>query len=397
MARRVPGYPLRSGHRYARRLVPIPQSPSGGPSGHEEDQLDSHRAPRRAGRWWATAAAATIAVLLLGEAAAAVVGSRLAEPQVWADRAQEVKVAQMDSLAQAGCVDVVVTGNSMVRDAVVPAELVAALGPVTAYNAALDAATPALVEPWMVEVVQERLEPGLVVVGLSSFDLNVNSKAGNAALDAFLSSPGGREGFLAEWDREISQRSALVRHRSQLRDPGGLAKAVTEPAPTPEPLPKEDGRAVIPGVLGPDGEGRSRRDLRYTGPGSAGARFASSQLLADFAMADDPAAEVAELVEAIRSGSGRPSVAVLLLPTTDAFAELHPGGRDQQAAAEAAVVEGARRAGAPLLDLRTLELPDDAFADTHHLNGTGAAELSRSLARRLPEVAGHTPDCSQGR
>lgn len=336
-------------------------------------------------------------MLVLAEAAAAVVGARLADPQVWADRAQEVKVAQMDSLAEAGCVDVVVTGNSMVRDAVVPAELVAALGPVTAYNSALDAATPAMLEPWTIGVVQERLEPGLVVVGLSSFDLNVNSKAGNAALDAFLSSPGGREGLLAEWDREISQRSALVRHRSQLRDPGTLAKAVTDPAPTPEPLPSEDGRAVIPGVLGPDGEGRSRRQLHDTGPDSAGARFASSQLLADFAMADDPAAEVAELVEAIRSGPGRPSVAVLVLPTTEAFAELHPEGRDQQLAAEAAVVEGARRVDAPLIDLRSVALPDDSFADTHHLNATGATAVSGEIGSQLPDLLGELPRCGSRR
>jgi hypothetical protein len=178
-----------------------------------------------------------------------------------------------------------------------------------------------------------------------------------------------------------------VRHRGELRHPDALWSALGGDR-SPGPV-LEDGRPVLPGVLGPDGEGRSRVDLEDPGPTGPAARFAASQLLAGFDPGRDPAGRVAELLVRVGGGETDRRVVAVLLPTTPGFAELHPGGRAQQDAAEDAVVEGARRAGVPLVDLRHLDLPEGSFADTHHLNGTGAAAASRALGRHLGDLGTH--------
>src|SRR5690606_40579241 len=82
------------------------------------------------------------------------------------------------------CAELGVVGNSMARDDVVPSVLEDELG-VEAYNAALDAAGPELLARWVDQQVQPRLDPSTVVLALSSADLNDNSEAGRAALDAY--------------------------------------------------------------------------------------------------------------------------------------------------------------------------------------------------------------------
>jgi hypothetical protein len=326
-------------------------------------------------------------VLVGAEAGARSIGGRLEDPVEWGDAAQSAKVAQMDALAEHGCVPVVAAGNSMVRDAVVPDVVAGELGGTAVYNAALDAAGPDLVGAWVTDQVAPRLEPATVVVGLASMDLNEASPAARAATEAYRAAPGGRPGWWGALDRAARDASALVRHRGELRHPDALWSALGGDR-SPGPV-LEDGRPVLPGVLGPDGEGRSRVDLEDPGPTGPAARFAASQLLAGFDPGRDPAGRVAELLVRVGGGETDRRVVAVLLPTTPGFAELHPGGRAQQDAAEDAVVEGARRAGVPLVDLRHLDLPEGSFADTHHLNGTGAAAASRALGRHLGDLGPH--------
>lgn len=320
--------------------------------------------------------------MVLAEAGARWLGPRLEEPVVWGDSAQAVKAAQMDDLAGVGCVPVVVAGNSMVRDAVVPSIVVDRLGGSRVYNASLDAAGPELLEPWLVDQVVPRLRPATVVVGLASVDLNTASPAASAAAEAYRSAPEGRTGVLGALDRAVRRRLALVRHRGELRRPQLVWDALGgDRSPGPD---REDGRPVLAGVLGPDGEGRSRAALVDPGPSGPGARFAAEQLLAGFDLGPDPAARVTGLLDAVRgAGGGGRDVVVLLLPVTPAFGDLHPGGPPQQVEAEQAILDGAERAGAPVVDLRDLDLPDAAFADTHHLNATGASAVSTALGDAL--------------
>src|SRR5689334_3874082 len=211
----------------------------------------------------ATGIGVGIVVLLVLELATRQLAPYLTEPKLWGDDATTVKVAQMDARA-GGCTDLVLAGNSMGRDAFDPATFTAA-DPAhrPAYNASLDAASPELLERWVTEEVVPRLHPRTVVLSLASLDVNANSRAGQSAVSAYDAAALSRPGWWGRVEAAAVDASDLVRYRTDLRSPGEVWDALNrardgQPAPRLSP-------AGLPGVLGGDGQGISRRDLHYTG------------------------------------------------------------------------------------------------------------------------------------
>lgn len=332
-------------------------------------------------RRWARTALAAVAVLVAGELAARTLAPHLPAPDLWADTATATKVAQLDRLAESeGCVDVLFVGSSMTRDGLDPGRFTAA-DPLDrrAYNAALDAAGPALLRRWLEDTVLARVDTTTVVIGVASFDLNESARIVASALAAHGDAPYSATGLVNELEAWSVRHSALVRHRAALRDPEELAGAVGrwwrgERADRPSP----DG---IPGVLAADGHGLSRRTLRYDGD-LGPQRFVRDQLLNDFAMG---AAGEAALVDLVGSLQARGiDVALLPLPVTDDYVAQHPRGAADQAAFEAALTRVAEHTGAALLEAPPV--PASAFADTHHLNAAGSDLLSGALPALLTDA-----------
>lgn len=330
--------------------------------------------PRRLGRAVCTAALATLAVLALAELGSSTLSRYLPEPKLWGDDATAVKIAQMD-LRSNRCTDVVVAGNSMARDAFLPKTFEAS-DPEhrMAYNASLDAASPPMLRRWLTEEVLPRLHPTTVVLALASLDVNGNSRAGRAAHEKYDDAPLSRPGRAGRLEAATVRRSSLLRHRSELRQPQVLWEALAR-ASRGEGIPS----ATDSGVLGPDGEGRSRQALRYNGNPASGA-FLSDQLLNDFEIDGALIDAEADLVDELESQGI--SVVLVVLPVTANYRDSHPGGQSQF---EAFLV-GARRMAAEH-DAPLIELQDGAdlgrFADTHHLNREGAEALSRTLPALL--------------
>jgi hypothetical protein len=333
-------------------------------------------------RWRARALplVALLATLVAAEAAARWVEPALREPQLYADDTTAVKVLQMD---RRGCADVVVAGNSMGRDAFDPEGFTAA-DPAhrQAYNASLDAASPALLRRWLLDEVVPRLDPGLVVITLASLDLNANSAASKAALDAYDRADLTATGPLAATGRAAIDGSALVRNRVELRDPLALAAAAGRRW-TGDTAGRRSAEG-LPGVVGPDGEGLSRRGLRYRHDATTKA-FTRQQLLAGWEL--DPVQVVAlgDLLAGLRT-AGIDAV-LAILPVTRDYVGLHPGGAADVQRFRTAVHDVAGAAGVPVLDLHD-ETPagvadDGAFADTHHLNQIGQRWFSTTLPGRL--------------
>ena len=77
-------------------------------------------------------------------------------------------------------------------------------------------------------------------------------------------------------------------------------------------------------------------------------------------------------------------VVLVVLPVTADYQALHPNGRADVDDFVGRVRRAADQSGARLIDLHT-ETNDGWFADTHHLNQTGADELSRRLPELLAE------------
>ncbi len=258
----------------------------------------------------------------------------------------------------------------------------------SAYNAALDAATPALLSRWTLEEVQPRLDPATVVLGLSSFDLNDNARIAASALESYTTAPLSRDDLFGRLQAPLLEHSALFEYRNELRDPTELWAGIQRArrGERTERL-SPDG---IEGIIGPDGEGLSRRPLRYTGAVSI-QRFDQTELLNDFRMGGTQIDAADALVTELDDRGVE--VVLLLLPVTQDYVELHPdGGADFQRFLVTAR-RLAERTGAVLVDAHGWAQGDALFADTHHLNGDGALAFSADLPALLADAGATTPAC----
>jgi hypothetical protein len=320
---------------------------------------------------------AAIAIVLLAEGGARVLAPYLTEPERYGDDATAVKVAQMDARGP-GCTDVVLAGNSMGRDAFDPVAFTASdAGHRSAYNASLDAASPELLEPWLLDQTLPRLDPDVVVITMASLDVNASGPATRAALEAYRGAERTRTDLLGRFGAEVASVSDLVAYRTQLRDPAELATAIDRlQSRTGAARPTPTG---IDGVLGADGEGLSRRALRYRGePGAK--LFTREQLLKGWALDDGQLAAARSLIDGLRAEGVE--VVLAVLPVTEDYVAQHPGGEADFDVFLDAVDRLATDEGVALLDLHDAAGPE-LFADTHHLNGDGAAWFSAELAQRL--------------
>ena len=118
---------------------------------------------------------AAVLVLVLAEFGARTLGPYLPAPDLYADQTTAVKVRQLDRLHdRARCATVVIAGNSMARDDLVPSAMGDGFDEgVAVYNASLDAASPTLLDRWIPDEVVPAADPDLIVIGLSSFDLSL--------------------------------------------------------------------------------------------------------------------------------------------------------------------------------------------------------------------------------
>jgi hypothetical protein len=326
---------------------------------------------------WRIAAVVALVVLLSGELAVRAAEPYFDAPEVWADQATAVKIAQLDDI---DCADVVFVGSSMARDAFVP-EVFSDADPAhrASYNAALDAASPQLLEHWVLDQVAPRANPGAVVIGVASFELNRGSTITVAAEEAYQRSAYSGTGFANRLEGWFTRQLALVRNRATLRDPSALASAWQrwrDGARADRPS-----SAGIPGVLAEDGHGLSRRERHYS-PSADAQAFVEEQLLGDYAISTEQTDALERLIRSLRRDGVE--VALVELPVTDDYLALHPRGADDDRDFQRAIRDLADRTGAVVVP--RVDVPDEAFADTHHLNGEGADQLSAALPGLLADA-----------
>ncbi len=320
-------------------------------------------------RWVIRFGLAALAMVVLGEIGARVALSRSDAPVLrWHDFSAQLKVEQMD---ERGDIDLVVIGTSMAQQDIVPGILAEALaddaGPSPAiYNASLNGGVPVVMEPWLLDQVVPRLDPEVVVWGLSALDVSL--EYGDATLEAYDDALQTKTGLLAEVDRAVSRFSDLVAARAVLRNPDQILGSGRD----------ENRRSLAEAEaeVGPDGE---RRDFASaTGIGRA---QEMARRITPFQLDRDDLAAIARTVDALR----RRGIEVVFveLPVPDRFLELYPGGPPQHQLVTDTIV-----ALGDALDVEVIApvgpTDDASFVDFTHLDAEPAAAFTRSLAPSLP-------------
>lgn len=289
---------------------------------------------------------------------------RAASFNAWNDWQATHKVEAIDALARRGGSPLVLMGSSMMDYAVDPGALSKLLGlQRPAFNASLNGAEARLMDFWLLNVVVPRLRPQVVVIGVSSRELNDLGRGTREAFEAVRNSYGGRTAAtdLSPTERilEVGERvSGIVRYRTLLRAPSRLFKA--------EPL--EEGLAVT--VLGAPTHPRRLDTYRTLPPISGG-----------FAVGGSALGALKHLIERLKSSKIR--VLLVEMPISpDGYAR-HPNGMADYRSFQQAVGQFVATTGTSFADMLSPFPTTEWFGDTLHVNKRGRERFTQLLAGTL--------------
>jgi hypothetical protein len=298
------------------------------------------------------------------------IGARLVEdslpPLQYDPPRLDQKAVEIDSV---GAAEVIFLGSSMVEVAVEPSLFIDSQARYsTAYNAAVENASPRLWQMWLDDVVIPGLDPKVVVIGVSSFTFNDNGANDETFIDTYRKSPARGPSSLTVNPRTWS---TLYKRRRDLRNPDVWQQLVGGSGETPAFYP-----------LGYNDRVRNRP---YEVPDYYRERTVDG-VLNDYSSGGHERAALEALVAALQSRQITPLLVIMPAVMED-HVPMHPNGladfdRHFQIASEIA-------ASAGIVVLRPpAELSDRSyFVDPVHLNGTGSDLFTGWIAGELERLA----------
>ena len=329
---------------------------------------DEQAPPARRRRRLAKVALITALVLVGAEGALRLRASALPAPADWAIPAIGHKFEQIKELEQNGGASVVFLGASTVDAGLDPDRFPVKAGERPAYNAAVRGGTMSVIGTWAKHVAIPRLRPDVVVLGLSSRELNENDKPRAIRERAFYEAPAVREllGETSMWERagrRLERASALFKYRTKLRDPRYIPALVGVGE-----LPAEDANSAND-YVGTGGELTAFERSRY-----AGAAFFKNKTK-PVPIGTAQREQLRDLLTFLRSHA--PRVLVVNMPVTGDYVSTQTPA--QRAAFDAILAAETKDAGASYV--KTGIWPTTLFGDPTHTNGAGAQRLATVLSK----------------
>lgn len=310
-----------------------------------------------------------LVVMLFAESGARAVDERLPEPIEWYDENTQVQIEQMDRYnRKQQRADFVFAGTSMVFRGIDPMAFEeASREPTFAYNVGVLAGMPPIQQRWLLEEVEPRLKPRVVVYGMSSLDFQ--GRRYKFAVNSYESAPATRKGFMASAQRFGARLLKIVQVRAVLRDPDTLAEVQETPKPSgPIERTRElmDDRGHIP---------KAKRNVSN----KERMRMRDS-VLRDYKISARGTRQIERIIRTLE----RRDVTVILvsMPVPERYIEVHPRGADDFNAAERHIARLAGRMDLPVIDMSD-SMPESSFADYTHLSQEGAVAFTRKLQREL--------------
>lgn len=334
--------------------------------------------PRRRRPKWLPLLAGFFAILLVGELGMRLIADRLPEPLEYHILQAQELVHDMDRLDAAHRrSDLVMVGTSMTGRGMLPKVFEQKMGSVDwANNLALPAGQTTLQERWVLDEVEPRLKPRRVVWGISSLDFNGGRVT--KPIDFYNRARATRPGLLGDADRFLSDHSALVKHRAELRDPLVLAHVLTgenlHKTARQQPLRQigtwhHGDKPVTPAQLARD-KAAHLVSIR-------------AHQLRDFRIGTKEMAAFKHTLDELRRDGVE--VAVVLMPVTTGYLSAHPHGAADFNRWKRTVTKVLADRSVPALDF-TRTQPDSRFRDQEHLFLPAAREFSGQVADRLQKL-----------
>jgi len=322
----------------------------------------SHERPHRSRfRWLAAWLGVAIAVLLVGEAAATAIEPRLPAKGKWyhpsADERYDVLTSSPNAASMTAD-DYVVIGSSMVARGV-HQDRVSELLDAHVLNMGLAGATPSVVEPWSVDHVLPATGASHVVWGVSTVEFSASFHVG--VTDSYARQLADRTDWLGGPTRFVFDRSALFRHRNDLRAPVSLLNEIRD-GPNRKML-------TVPMYLQSTEHNPDLINERE--PYVTGFELSQQELDRFERLSRDIIA------------SGR-SLTIVYMPVTPGFVAAHPGSafNDFSERLERKVSDLSDAGDIRFLDLHDA-MSEQNFADGNHLSSDGAIAFATVLSAEL--------------
>ena len=332
---------------------------------------------RSKSRRWAVIAGVIVVCVVVAEVTARTLEPLLPAADRWPTDQTAAKADQIARLAADGSpIDVVFLGSSVVVQGVDPVAFNDAPADLTSYNAALDGASMRSVEAWSRDVVFPSLDPRAVVIGLTTRDLNDRGVSQQEFYRSLTASSGFRDHKPksgADWlFGQIANRSALLRIRPFLRQPGTMLQGV---------LGKDSEAALLPGPFG----AAPIDDHAFAYDSSESWRnFWRTRHFNDFTMGGH---ELSALQALIQLALEQERLVFLVeMPFHDDYLSVQPNGRTEVERLHDLLATLNYGAGVELIALADSYGPE-VFRDPAHLNPTGAAALAAELAAHVSDSA----------
>ena len=313
-----------------------------------------------------------VIVLLLLELVARVLEPRLLPAARWNHALSGGHLQNIERLAAAGGVDILVVGSSTVGSDVDARQLAAEVDlPRGAYNLWMSGPSMQSIELLTSRWALPALSPSVLVIGVTSRELNDAGESQREHVEVLRGSPAGRRLLagdhpLRRLEQAISDVSALVRTRQELRQPHRVLAALqgASDGSTIDSRGMDVGKLDRALEILPEHVEQEQAALRPFAVGGA---------------------ELASLARLVSDARGRGIEVVLIdMPVLEAaYVPYHERGRADDERYQEVLASFARAQEVELVQARDLTWDEDLFADENHLNGDGARRLTGLLGRAL--------------
>lgn len=324
-----------------------------------------------------------LVVLLAGELVVRVRADALPPNQTWFGPEMQYKSRQIDTLEQHGGASVVFIGSSNLDAAGDTRFFTETPSNRPVYNASTGAGTLTTIDVWSERFALPRLQPDVVVIGLTGRELNPNNPAAAQLERDFMHAPAvlhlqGRESTLETAERHLESWSYLFRYRTSLRQPRYLEKVIG--------LGSAPGPNAYSVRVGPTGQYLGFLNAPYDAGPNVRRQYVN-QGLNEFTVGRTQTLTLLRLVK-YAEGQGA-NVVLVDMPVSPDLISYYPHGQADASRAHATLQRIAQATGSRLLDPGVW--PARYFADPGHVNRAGSERFSGYLAAQLHSLGLTSP------
>ena len=318
-----------------------------------------------------------LAVLLMAEVAARVWLPEIPpDAHTWPRAEIGQKLEQIDAYDERGeAIDVLFVGSSQMASSTNPQLFTEQTG-LSSYNAAFAGPSMRTVGRWLLDVVEPKLSPDVVVLGIASRDSNDRSRKNRNVHRAFLNSPGYRQetaSLASEFEGWLEDLSVFMRYRRLMREPATFLDR------TDDELPEQKVRMGI-----------GDRGLRLQEPVDyrstlAGQRSLSKGTLGNFKTGGREYRAVVEMHDVLEERG----VEMLLvnMPLTKDYLGAHKDVDAEMTSYRGFLADIVEATGVAFVDAEKAFETPKAFRDLLHLDLEGRDAFTEALAQSWDDIS----------